>query len=158
MSPADPVRRDPSLRPSRPVAPPTVRPVMLLTFDVRYDPAAVTFALDTAAEAKAELLVTDGVPLPIGNPAATALRGFGDRHVVESSAELVRAARERGIEARQLLFNSPRPLHATLDVLNEQGVGLLVFGPDRKALGRWLFRRAARRLREQAPCLVWTNE
>ena len=154
----DPARRDPSLGLSRPAAPPTVRPVMLLTFDVRFDPTAVTFAFDTAAEARAELLVTDGVPLPIGNPAATALRGFGNRAVLESAAELVRGARERGIDARQLLFNSPRPLSATLDVLREQGVGLLVFGPDRKALGRWRFRRAARRLREQAPCLVWTNE
>lgn len=154
----DPARRDPNLEHSRAAAPPTVRPVMLLTFDVRFDPAAVTFALDTAAEAHAELLVTDGVPLPIGNPAAVALRGFGNRAVLESAAELVSAARERGIEARQLLFNSPRPLHATFDVLRDQGVGLLVFGPDRKALGRWRFRRAARRLREQAPCLVWTNE
>jgi hypothetical protein len=125
---------------------------------VAFDAAAITFALDTAAEAGAELLVTDGVPLPIGNPAAAALRNFGNHAVLEASASLVREARERGIHARQLLFNSPRPLHATFDVLREQRVGLLVFGPDRRQLGRWRFRRAAKRLREQAPCLVWTNE
>ena len=62
------------------------------------------------------------------------------------------------MRARQLLFNSPRPLNATFDILHQQGVGLLVFGPERRALGRWRFRRACRKLREQAPCLVWTNE
>ena len=66
--------------------------------------------------------------------------------------------RARGVRARQLLFNSTRPLNATFDILHQQGVGLLVFGPERRALGRWRFRRACRKLREQAPCLVWTNE
>jgi hypothetical protein len=155
---ADPLRSDPDIRPRGVAAPPTIRPVMLLTFDVVFDPAAVEFAVESAAEAGAELLVTDGVPLPIGNPAAVALRSFGNAAVLRASEDVVRDARARGVRARQLLFNSPRPLHATFDILREQGVGLLVFGPERRALGRWRFRRACRKLREQAPCLVWTNE
>ena len=39
-----------------------VRPVVLLTFDVPYDDAAVTFAFETAAETRADLLITDIVP------------------------------------------------------------------------------------------------
>ena len=39
-----------------------VRPVVLLTFDVPYDAAAVTFAFETAAETQADLLIVDIVP------------------------------------------------------------------------------------------------
>ena len=45
--------------------------------------------------------------------------------------------------------------YRTPDISFKQGVGLIVFGPDRGRFGRWRFRRAARRLRSSAGCLVW---
>ena len=39
-----------------PKGPPDLRPVMLLTFDVPFDPTAVEFAVETAAETGAEPL------------------------------------------------------------------------------------------------------
>jgi hypothetical protein len=141
-----------------PAGRPTVRPVMLLTFDVPFDRTAVAFAVESAAETGAELYICDGVPVPTGNPAVAASRTFGTSETRADSAAVAREARERGIRATQLLFHHPRPVHAALEVTKDERVGLLVFGSDRGRLGRWNFWRIARRLRKSAPCLVWTNE
>ncbi|MGH3034214.1 MAG: universal stress protein [Gaiellaceae bacterium] len=135
-----------------------VRPVMLLTFDVPFDRTAVAFAVESAAETGAELYICDGVPVPTANPAVAASRTFGTSETRADSAAVAREARERGIRATQLLFHHPRPVHAALEVTKDERVGLLVFGSDRRRLGRWNFWRIARRLRKSAPCLVWTNE
>jgi nucleotide-binding universal stress UspA family protein len=146
----------------RPEAPPRatsrrarVRPVMLLTFDVPFDGAAVAFALDAAVETGAELYVCDGVPVA-PNPIVGTARTFGSSETREASDEVAREARSRGVRTRQLLFHHPRPVHAALEVTREEGVGLLVFGSDRARLGRWEFWRIARRLRKSCPCLLWT--
>ena len=44
---------------------------------------------------------------------------------------------------------------ALLEVLHERDAGLLVFGPDLGLTSRRRFRSAARRVRQQADCLVW---
>jgi hypothetical protein len=49
-------------------------------------------------------------------------------------------------------------VRAAIEVAQSERVGLLVFGADRKHLGRFTFRRAVKRLRREATCLVWTNE
>jgi hypothetical protein len=141
-----------------PDGPPVVRPVMLLTFDVPFDRTAVTFAVDSAAETGAELFICDGIPVSTGNPAVAASRTFGASEVREASATVAEEARERGIRTTQMLFHHPRPVHAALEVTRDERVGLLVFGADRKRMGRLNFWRVARRLRKSAPCLVWTNE
>ncbi|MGH3040829.1 MAG: hypothetical protein ACRDNG_03655, partial [Gaiellaceae bacterium] len=71
------------------------------------------------------------------------------------SDSIAREARGRGIRTTQLVFHHPRPVHAALEVTRDEHVGLLVFGSDRKRLGRWNFKRIAKRLRKSAPCLVW---
>jgi nucleotide-binding universal stress UspA family protein len=133
---------------------PRVRPVMLLTFDVPFDGAAVAFALDTAAETGAELYVCDGVPVG-PNPIVGTYRTFGSSETRAAADEVVREARSRGVRTRQLLFHHPRPVHAALEVTREEGVGLLVFGSNRARMGRLEFWRIARRLRKSCPCLVW---
>jgi hypothetical protein len=138
--------------------PQAVRPVMLLTFDVPFDRTAVAFAVDSAAETGAELYICDGVPVPTGNPAVVGARTFGTSETRKASDDVARSARERGVRTTQLVFHHPRPVHAALGVTRDEGVGLLVFGSDRRRLGRWTFWRIARRLRKSAPCLVWTNE
>jgi hypothetical protein len=141
-----------------PEGPPTVRPVMLLTFDVPFDETAVDFAVESAAETGAELYICDGIPVSTGNPAVAASRTFGTSETRKATAAVAEEARERGIRATQLLFHHPRPVHAALEVTRDERVGLLVFGSDRKRMGRLNFWRIARRLRKSAPCLVWTNE
>jgi hypothetical protein len=139
-------------------SPAKVRPVMLLTFDVPFDHHAVDFAVETAAETGAELYICDGVPVPTGNPAVAASRTFGASETRKDSDAVAREARERGVRTTQLVFHHPRPVHAALEVTRDEHVGLLVFGSDRKRIGRWNFRRIARRLRKSAPCLVWIAE
>jgi hypothetical protein len=135
-----------------------VRPVMLLTLNVPFDTAAATFALDTAAETGAELYVCDGVPINTSNPAAAGSRTFGTPETQADARAIALDAASRGIKVTELVFHHPRPVTAALAVTREEHVGLLVFGPDRRRLGRWFFRRANRRLRREAPCLVWTSE
>jgi universal stress protein family protein len=138
--------------------PPSVRPVMLLTFDVPFDRTAVAFAVESAAETGAELYVCEGIPV-CSNPAVGgATRTFGTPEAREASDAVAREARELGVRTTQLLFHHPRPVHAALEVTREQGIGLLVFGSDRTRIGRWNFWRIARRLRKSAPCLVWLAE
>jgi universal stress protein family protein len=135
-----------------------VRPVMLLTLNTPLDPAAVEFAIGTAVETGAELFVCDAVPLTVGQPASNAARSFGDRDALEACTRTVAEARARGARAQEMLFHNPRPLTAATRVCKEQGVGLLVFAADRRRLGRLRYWQAVRRLRRDAPCLVWLNE
>ena len=141
-----------------PETPARIRPVMLLTFDVPFDDQAVDFAVETAAETGAELYVCDGVPVPTGNPAVAASRTFGNSETRAASEAVAHEARERGVRTTQLVFHHPRPVHAALEVTREEQIGLLVFGSDRKRIGRWNFKRIAKRLRKSAPCLVWIAE
>jgi nucleotide-binding universal stress UspA family protein len=148
----------PGTAPAAPISPPTVRPVMLLTFDVPFDRTAVSFAVETAAETGAELYLCDAVPIAMANPAAQAARSLAEHETRRDLDAVARWAREFGVRTTQLIFHNPRPVRAALDVTRDQRVGLLVFGADRTRMGRWNFRRAARKLRKAAPCLVWTNE
>jgi nucleotide-binding universal stress UspA family protein len=131
---------------------------MLLTFNVPFDERAVGFAVETAAETGSMLYVCDAVPIQVGNPAAPGLRSFGELETRNDLDRVSALARESGVKVTQLVFHNPKPVKAALEVTRDQGVGLLVFGADRRRLGRWSFRRAAKRLRRDAGCLVWTNE
>jgi nucleotide-binding universal stress UspA family protein len=134
----------------------TSRPVMLLTFNVPFAAEAVRVAIEAAGEAGSELMVCDGIPLEV-NPAARGPRSFGDPEALDSIGAVVREAVGAGLRAEQLLFHSPRLERASLQVARDHQVGLLVFGPDPSRLGRWRHRRVARRVRRDAPCLVWTQ-
>jgi nucleotide-binding universal stress UspA family protein len=139
-------------------AAPTVRPVMLLTLNVPFDPAAVEFAIDTAAETGCELYVCDAIPLEYRSYVGHAARQFAEQTNRRELNEVAARARGRGVRVSQLAFHNPKPIQASLEVASRESVGLLVFGPDRAGLGRFAFRRAARKLRQNAGCLVWTNE
>jgi hypothetical protein len=67
-------------------------------------------------------------------------------------------ARAAGANPRQLVYNTPRPLSATIDITRTRPIGLLVFGPSRRIYGRLRFRLHLRRLRRKANCLVWPLE
>jgi hypothetical protein len=154
------VRAGTVIRPTIPVRPSatSVRPVMLLTLNVPFDDQAVDFAVETAAETGSILYVCDAIPIALGNPASHDIRTFGEKETRNDLDRVSQLAWRSGVRATQLVFHNPKPVKAALAVIRDEQVGLLVFGADRSRLGRWSFRRAARRLRREARCLVWTNE
>jgi nucleotide-binding universal stress UspA family protein len=131
---------------------------MLLTIDVPFDEHATAFALETAAATGAELYVCDAVPIALGSPANHVARSFGEHEARADQARVAGIARAMGVRTTQVVFHNPKPVTAALEVVVSEGVGLLVFGPDRDQLGRWTFSRAAKRVRRDAPCLVWVAD
>ena len=85
-------------------------------------------------------------------------RTMGNPVVREQIAEILEEASVAGVKAHHLVYNTPRPLAATIGVAKSREVGLLVFGPDRKRYGRLRFRLHARALRRKSGCLVWPLE
>jgi hypothetical protein len=133
------------------------RPVLLATLGVPFDSAATTFAVDAAVEAAQPLVVANVVELP---PLGMSV-GMGYDQLPDSPAdeEALRApaklAHELGVRVERLRVRSPHPIAALLELADERRPGLLVFGPDRTRLRRRRYRKAARAVREQAPCLIW---
>ena len=138
-----------------PTTPTAVRPIMLATIDVPFALAAIAFATDTARETGADLLICHGIGVPVGNPAAAAARSFGDPATLASVALLARELGDRVARVRHLQFQHPRPARELPRLCAEEGVGLLVFGPERRRYGRWRYDRTLRRLHRDAPCFVW---
>ena len=133
-------------------------PVMLLTCNVSFDPAAVRVAIDAAGESGAELYICDAIPLGSFAYIDQMSRVFAE-HANRGELDAVASdARARGIRTTQMAFHNRRPVATALEVCHEQRVGLLVFGADRRRLGRGTHRRAARRLRRDARCLLWVAD
>jgi hypothetical protein len=134
------------------------RPVLLGTLSVRVDPTAERMAIDTALEVGTKLILANMVMLP---PYPLTVR-LAPEYVTlphEEDLDAVRATAARaaalGIATELLRVRSPRPLTALIELAHEREVGLLVFGPDLSRISRRRFRRAAKVVRRDAPCLVW---
>jgi nucleotide-binding universal stress UspA family protein len=147
-------------QPPRTVPPPAGshgRPVLLATLDVPFDQAAVVFAVDSAVELGARLIVANFVeraPLPL-----SAMLGYDDLpyapEVADSLQAPARLARSLGIDVTRLRVKSFHPVQAMLEVAAEQDAGIFVFGPDRSRIRRLRYRRAARAIRSGVTVLVW---
>ncbi len=131
---------------------------MLATLSVRIDPSAERMASDSALDA--------GVPLIIAN--MITMRAYPTTMMLapqyltlphEEDLEAVRAtaqrAAARGIKTELLRITSRHPLAELIELVRERKAGLLVLGPDVSRTSRWHLRFAARRVRRDAPCLVW---
>lgn len=134
------------------------RPVVLATLSVRVDPRAERMALESALEAQAGLIVANMLALQ-SYPLTFMLARDQMTLPHEEDLEAVRATAERaaklGIRTELLRISSRRPVRALLDLTDERGAGLLVFGPDLRRTSRLRFRLAARQVRKHAGCLVW---
>jgi hypothetical protein len=134
------------------------RPVLLGTLSVRVDPSAERMAIDSAIETGAKLILANMLPLP-PYPRTVMLAPEYATLPHEEDLDAVRATAARaaalGIPTELLRIASRRPITALLELVHEREVGLVVFGPDLSRTPRWRFRRAARRLRRDAGCLVW---
>jgi hypothetical protein len=140
-------------------APAHPRPVMLATLSVRVHPAAEEMAIASALEAGVPLIVANMLQLP-PYPTTVVLLGAGGATLPhEEDLEAVRATAARaaalGVHTELLRVSSPRPVRALLALVAERDPGLLVLGPDAGRIRRRRFRAVARRLRRDAPCLVW---
>jgi nucleotide-binding universal stress UspA family protein len=133
------------------------RCVLLATLGVPFDRAASAFAVDSAVESGQPLVVANVVELPpLGMSVAM---GYDQLPESQDEAEALRApaklAQELGVHVERLRVRSPRPVPALLELTAERAPGLLVFGPDRSLLKPRVYRKAAKVVRERAPCLVW---
>lgn len=148
-------------RPAPPRAAPvarSVRPVMLLTLNVELEEPAVAFAIDSAAQTGAELVICDAIPLEYRNYVGHVARQYSEQIVRKHLDGVAHRAREQGVRTTQVAFHSPRPVKIALEVAQEEQIGLLVFGAKRDELGKRYFRKAVKRIRADAPCLVWIDD
>jgi nucleotide-binding universal stress UspA family protein len=148
-------------RPAPPRAAPvaqSVRPVMLLTLNVELEEPAIAFAIDSSAQTGAELWLCDAIPLEYRNYVGHVARQYAEQIIRKHLDAVARRARERGVRTQQLAFHNPRPVKVALEVAKQEQVGLLVFGASRKELGKRYFRKAVKRIRADAPCLVWIDD
>ena len=136
------------------------RPVLLATLEVPFDEAASTFAVDAAVECGQPLIVANVVEIPLGPMCV--MMGYGALEPNEEDGASLRApaelAHQFGVEVERLRVLSPHPIAALLELTGERRPGLLVFGPDRTKVRPRLYRKAVKRVRTQAPCLVWLPE
>ena len=142
-----------------PAEPTKARPVVLATLQVRVDPTAERMAIESALEAGVPLILVNVIRLP---PYATTMILLGPEHTTLPHEEDLAAVRktakravELGVKTELLRVRTTRPVQALLEVTRERDAGLLVFGPHLGRVGRLRFRRAARRIRSEAGCLVW---
>jgi hypothetical protein len=135
------------------------RPVVLGTLSAGIDPAAEEMAIASALEAGVPLIVANMLHLPPYPATVTLLGPEGATLPHEEALDEVRATASRaaalGIRTELLRVTSRHPVRALLAVVAERDAGLLVFGPDTARIRRLRFRAAARRVRRDAPCLVW---
>ena len=139
--------------------PTRARPVILATMSVRVDPSAERMAIDSALEAGVPLLLVNLIPLPAYTTTMVLLGPEGTTLPHEEDLDAVRETASRaaqlGVKTELLRVRTKRPVRALLEVVSERDAGLLVFGPHLERVKRWQFRRAAKRVRREAACLVW---
>jgi nucleotide-binding universal stress UspA family protein len=135
--------------------PTRARPVVLATLAVEVHPAAERMAIESALEAGVPLLVVNLIPfqpyprtLVLLGPAATTLP---HEEALDELRQTAQRAAEEGVPTELLRVHTRHAVKALLEVVSERDAGLIVFGP----VGRPRFKRAARRVRREATCLVW---
>jgi len=139
-------------------APTKARPVILATLSVRIDPSAERMAFDSALDGGSLLIIANMIAMRtypmtmILAPEYLTLPHEEDLDAVRATAERAVA---RGIKTELLRITARHPLSALIDLIREREAGLLVLGPDLGRTSRWHLRLAARRVRRDAPCLVW---
>jgi hypothetical protein len=131
------------------------RPVLLATLDVPFAEDATAFAVDSAVETGQPLVVVNAAEVP---PTPWTFLGYGYIEREELQNELrkpAELAQSLAVQVERLRVCSPHPIDALLELVAERNPGLLVFGPDSSRLKPRRYRRAAKKIRERATCLVW---
>jgi hypothetical protein len=127
----------------------------LATLDVPFAEDATAFAVDSAVETGQPLVVVNAAEVP---PTVSSFLGYGYIERQDLQDELrkpAELAQSLAVQVERLRVCSPHPIDALLEILAERNPGLLVFGPDRSRLKPRRYRRAVKKLRDGATCLVW---
>ncbi len=132
------------------------RPVMLVTFDVPFEPEATEIAVDAAVESGQPLIIVNAAEVPLG-PISLAMgyEYFGTEEVEDALRAPAALALSLAVEVERLRLCSPRPIEALLELVAERAPGLLVVGPDRDRIKRRTYAKLTKRIRQRAACLVW---
>ena len=132
------------------------RPVMLVTFDVPFEPEATALAVDAAVESGQRLIVVNLAEVPIG-PISLAMKYeyVGTQEVEDALPAPAELAYSLAVDVERLRLCSPRPVDALLELVAERAPGLLVVGPDRERLKRRTYAKWTKRISQRAACLVW---
>jgi nucleotide-binding universal stress UspA family protein len=131
------------------------RPVLLATLDVPFADEAIAFAVDSAVETGQPLVIVNAAEI---QPTPWSLLGYGYIEREDLQDELrkpAELAQSLAVRVERLRVCSPHPIDALLEIVAERNPGLLVFGPDWSRLNPRRYRRAAKKIREHATCLVW---
>jgi nucleotide-binding universal stress UspA family protein len=133
--------------------------VLLATFDVPFDEAAASFAVNAAVDSGGRLIVANVVELP---PLPLSVRMGYDQldYSPELAASLLSPAERAsalGVEVERIRVKSFHRIEALVDVARERKVRMLVLGPDRDKVSQRLYRKAAKDVRERLDCLVWLS-
>jgi nucleotide-binding universal stress UspA family protein len=157
MSPALASRRPSATRVDHAVASAgRARPVVVATLEAPLTEEAARVGVDSAVEAGQPLLVVNAVESLLAPCGLVLGYDYVTPPDVEASLRTPAVlAHSLGVRVERFCLRSPRPVDALLELVVERGCGLLVVGPDRSRIGRWRYRRAARKIRDGAPCLVW---
>ena len=132
------------------------RPVMLVTFDVPFEPEATAFAIDAAVETGQPLIIVNAAEVPLGPVSLSMKYEYVGTQEVEDALQAPTAlALGLGAEVQRIRLCSPRPTEALLELVAERAPGLLVVGPDRERLKRRRYAKLTKRISERAACLVW---
>ena len=135
--------------------------MLLATLGVPLERSATVFAVDTAVEGGQSLILANVTRL---EPLSLSVRlGYDalEELTPEVSGSLRRSAGlaiSLGVRVERLRVRTPRPVTALLELVAERDPAILVFGPDRVALGMRAYRRCVRKIRDADPCLVWTAQ
>ena len=132
------------------------RPVLVATLEAPLVGEAAKLGVDTAVESGQPLLVVNAVETMLA-PCSLVL-GYdyiAPPDVEESLRAPAQLAHDLGVRVERICLRSTRPVEALLDFAAERAAGLLVLGPDRSRISGRRYRRAARKVREASPCLVW---
>jgi len=149
-------RNDPLLPPAPADGGSRDRPVMLATLAVPFDPDSARVAIQAAMEGGVKLIVVDAVEMPFWPQSlATRRADLEEQSDRDAIRALVQQTAALGLEVEHLRVRSPRPVEALLEVAGEREAALLVLGPDPSRLRPRLFRRAVKRIRKRASCLLW---
>jgi nucleotide-binding universal stress UspA family protein len=132
------------------------RPVMLVTFDVPFEPEAAEFAVDAAVESGQPLIIVNAAEVPLG-PISLSMKYeyVGTQEVEDALREPAALAASLAVEVERIRLCSPRPIQALVELVGERRPGLLVVGPDRTRMRKRTYAKLAKRIRERAACLVW---
>jgi len=131
------------------------RPVMLVTFDVPFEPEASALAVDAAVESGQRLIIVNAVEITLGPVPLSMYQYVGPPDVEDALRAPAALAHSLAVEVERLRLCSPRPIDALLELVAERAPGLLVVGPDRERLKRRTYAKLTKRIRERATCLVW---